>query len=178
MILVGLGNPGKEYEGTRHNVGFMVVDELVKKLDGTTWKKEADVQWSKIGEHFIIKPQEFMNLSGHSLKSFLDYKHIDLSDTTQILIVHDDLDFPLGEIHQQLNRSAGGHNGVLSIIEALGTQNFSRLRIGIGNNRDLNIPAEDYVLQKFSAEEKKIIDGAIDQAVQLISTRLHETANR
>ncbi len=176
MIIVGLGNPGQEYEQTRHNLGFMVVDALVKKLNGRTWKKEPGVLWSKIVDSIIIKPQELMNVSGKTLQSFLLKKklaYVPLPvSSLNVLVVHDDLDFPLGEIHEQVNRSAGGHNGVLSIIEALGTQNFSRLRIGIGNNRDVNIPAEDYVLQKFSGDEKKVIDQAIDQSVELLSKKV------
>lgn len=170
MIIIGLGNPGSEYDQTRHNVGFMVLDVVVEKNHGTPWKKEGGVVWSKIGDHLLIQPQEFMNLSGVSVKKFIDYKKIELPEPNNLLVVHDDLDFPLGEMHQQINRSAGGHNGVLSMIETLGTQNFSRLRIGIGNNRDQNIPAESYVLQKFSGDEKKIINTAVAHAVQLIET--------
>lgn len=166
MIFIGLGNPGKEYEQTRHNVGYMVVDKLVNRLNGSKWKKERGVAWSKIGDHLVVKPQEFMNLSGASIKSFLTYKHL---DAEQLLVVHDDVDFPLGEIHEQLNRSAGGHNGVQSIIDALGTQNFRRLRIGIGSNREVNLPAEVYVLQKFTDDENKVMDTAVDRAVELLS---------
>jgi len=172
MIIVGLGNPGAEYDQTRHNVGFMVLDAVVEKHHGTPWKKEGGVVWSKIGTHLLIKPQEFMNLSGPSIQTFLNYKHIELSDPTQLIVIHDDLDFPLGELHEQINRSAGGHNGVVSMIETLGTQNFSRLRIGIGNNRDVNIPAESYVLQKFSADECKIINTAIADAVEVIERKI------
>lgn len=172
MIIIGLGNPGSEYDQTRHNVGFMVVDKLVEKNNGTSWKKEGGILWSKIGEHLIVKPQEFMNLSGPSVHSFLNYKHIELLDPTQLVVIHDDLDFPLGELHEQVNRSAGGHNGLISMIEALGTQNFSRLRIGIGNNRDQQIPAEKYVLQKFSVEEQVILQPAITQAVELVQKKI------
>ncbi len=174
MIIVGLGNPGLPYEQTRHNLGFMVADALAIALNGSPWKKEQMVRWSKIDGHYIIKPQEFMNLSGQSLRAFLDYKHLDLSDSTQLLVIHDDLDFPLGEIHQQVNRSAGGHNGIQSIIDALGTQNFGRLRIGIGNNRDVMIPAEEYVLQHFTTAEKKIIDDAVNQAVTILTEKIRK----
>ncbi|MEK7538072.1 MAG: aminoacyl-tRNA hydrolase [Patescibacteria group bacterium] len=172
MIVVGLGNPGRKYERTRHNVGFMIVDRLVDQLNGTKWKKERGVRWSKVDEHWVIKPQEYMNMSGASLKSFLDYKHLNLTDVTQLLVVHDDLDFPLGEMHEQVNRSAGGHNGVQSIIDALGTQNFGRLRIGIGNNHSANVPAEDYVLQIFTPIESQTIKQAVDQAGATLRQRL------
>lgn len=172
MIVVGLGNPGRKYERTRHNIGFMIVDRLVDQLNGTKWKKERGVRWSKVGEHWVVKPQEYMNASGASLKSFLDYKHLNLTDATQLLVVHDDLDFPLGEMHEQVNRSAGGHNGVQSIIDALGTQNFGRLRIGIGNNHGANVPAEDYVLQVFTPLESQTIKQAINQAGTTLRQRL------
>ncbi len=174
MILVGLGNPGKEYSLTRHNVGFMVVDRLVNQLSGPPWKKERGVLWSKVGAHWIIKPQEFMNLSGPALQSFLAGKQLQPDDSTSLVVIHDDLDFPLGEIHEQRDRSAGGHNGVQSIIEALGAQSFSRVRIGIGNNRDQNIPAENYVLQPFSADEQKIIDEAINRVVDMLADKLQK----
>lgn len=174
MFIVGLGNPGTEYEGTRHNVGSEVLDKLLAKFPETSWKKEFGVLWCRLGPHWLIKPQQYMNLSGQSLKSFLDYKHLDLNDPAQLLVVHDDVDFPLGESHEQLNRSAGGHNGVQSIIDTLGTQNFNRLRIGIGNNREVNVPAEEYVLQKFSGDEKKIIASAVSQAVTLLRSKIQE----
>ncbi len=176
MIIVGLGNPGKEYEGTRHNVGFEVLDEMIKKFPDASWQKEFGVDWYKINNHYLVKPQEYMNASGTTLNSFIQKKGIPIVGATTepllVLVIHDDLDFPLGEIHEQLNRSAGGHNGIQSIIDALGTQNFSRLRIGIGNNRELNIPAEAYVLQKFSTEERLVINTAIDTAAQIVKNKI------
>lgn len=172
MIIVGLGNPGKEYEGTRHNVGYAVVDALVAGLKGLTWNDDDAAIWSQVGQHLIMKPFEFMNVSGASLESILDDQHLHVTAPTDLIIVHDDLDFPLGEIHEQVNRSAGGHQGVQSIISALGTQNFTRLRIGIGNNRDVNVPAEEYVLQKFSTDEQPIINQAVERAVKLLSQKV------
>jgi peptidyl-tRNA hydrolase, PTH1 family len=177
MIIVGLGNPGKEYIGTRHNVGFMVLDKLAADLD-LSWKKEFGVEWTKSGEHWLIKPQEFMNVSGASLLKFLKYKGLMNFITPmqlaagQMIVINDDVDFPLEKLHEQSNRSAAGHNGVQSIIDTLDTQNFARLRIGIGNNRELNIPAEDYVLQKFNIDETKIIDQTIDRAVSLLKSKI------
>lgn len=170
MIIVGLGNPGQKYEATRHNVGFLVLNRLAHELGATTWKHERGVQYVSIGGHWLIEPQEFMNRSGESLRDWLAYKHITL-DPKELVVVHDDLDFPLGEIHEQVDRSAGGHNGILSLIESLGTQAFRRIRIGIGNNRDVNIPAEDYVLQPFSSAEQKIIESAIIDAAKLLQQR-------
>jgi PTH1 family peptidyl-tRNA hydrolase len=170
MIIVGLGNPGQEYANTRHNVGFDVVDKVVDQLGGK-WKKEKGVAWCMIGKQHFIKPLQFMNASGQSLQEFMKYKKLALLSSADMLVIHDDLDFPLGEIHEQQNRSAGGHNGVQSMIDALGTQDFSRIRIGIGNNREANIPAEDYVLQHFSPAEQPVIASAITQVVQQLRQR-------
>lgn len=174
MIIIGLGNPGKEYEGTRHNVGFTVLDRLIKKLPGLKWKKEFGVEWCNNKSDWLIKPQQYMNVAGATLYTFQQKKKLGflaLSEKSELLVVHDDIDFPLGEIHEQFNRSAAGHNGIQSIIDVYG-QEFYRLRIGIGNNRALNIPAEDYVLQKFSVEEKKIIDTAIEETVQRLIRKI------
>lgn len=170
MIFVGLGNPGKEYEDTRHNVGFVVLEKLAEK-NQITWKSEFGVRWAKIGPHWLIEPMEFMNVSGQTLKSFLEKKKVEMNPATDLIVVHDEVDFPLGEVHQQRNRSGAGHNGVQSIIDALGTQDFERMRIGIGNNREKNIPAEDYVLQKFSAEERSAIAQAIDDAISFLEKK-------
>lgn len=171
MIVVGLGNPGTKYEATRHNIGFLVLNRLAHECGASRWKTERGVQYASIGGQWLIEPQEFMNRSGESVRDWLNYKHIDLVPS-ELLVVHDDLDFPLGEIHAQTNRSAGGHNGVQSMIDALGTQEFRRLRIGIGNNRDLNIPAEDYVLRPFADTERPVIDRAIADAVAQLRTTL------
>lgn len=171
MIIVGLGNPGKEYASTRHNVGFDVVDQLVKELHGS-WKKEKGVAWSMVGKQYFIKPLQFMNVSGQSLLTFMKYKKMTWTSPADLIIVHDEIDFPLGEVHEQLKRSAGGHNGVKSIIDTLGTQNFTRYRIGIGNNREVGLPAEDYVLQKFSKDERVVIDKAIADVVTTLKQKV------
>src|SRR5258706_1923257 len=97
MIIVGLGNPGKEYEQTRHNVGFMIIDQLRQRLAGRDWQTERDVAWSKVGSDWLIKPQKFMNRSGQALRDWLQYRHLphqpaDLSET--FIVVHDELEFP------------------------------------------------------------------------------------
>lgn len=163
-LIVGLGNPGPKYEATRHNLGFLVLNRLAHDLGATTWKQERGVQVASVSGHWLIEPQEYMNRSGESVRDWLAYKHLTV-DPKVLVVVHDDLDFPLGEVHEQSDRSAGGHNGVQSMIDALGTQAFRRIRIGIGNNRDLNIPGEDYVLQPFSDDERPTIDQAIVDVV-------------
>ncbi len=170
-IIVGLGNPGPEYARTRHNVGFLAAEKLVARRHGQPWKKEFGVRWSKIDGLWIIEPQQHMNASGPALQSFLQRKKLAVPPAHDFVVVHDDLDFPLGEFHEQLNRSAAGHNGVQSIIDALGTQNFTRLRIGIGHNRDLNVPAEEYVLQRFTPTERTIIEGVVDQVVDRLEQK-------
>jgi PTH1 family peptidyl-tRNA hydrolase len=176
MIIVGLGNPGVTYEGTRHNVGFDVLNAVQRAHPDTTWKKEFGVSWCRIHGHTLIKPEEFMNVSGTTLRSFMQKKGLSVTAPETLLVIHDDLDFPVGELKQQTDRSAGGHNGIQSIIEALGTQAFERLRIGIGNNRELGIPAEDYVLQHFTSAEAPIIKTAIQHATELIEARLQQSA--
>ncbi len=169
ICIIGLGNPGSEYANTRHNLGFLVLDRLTEEL-GLTWKQEFGVRWAKTSNVLLIEPQEFMNASGPTVVSFFSKKNIDLSPD-QIIIVHDDLDFPFGELHLQSNRSAAGHNGVQSIFDAFGTQSFPRLRLGIGNNRDRNMSAEEYVLQQFSADEQPQLSTFISDAISLLQTK-------
>lgn len=179
-LIVGLGNPGKEYENTRHNIGFMVLDDYIASA---TWKKSSTnqinrntikdiinnydnmVNWQKkfkglytcitISNEkvYFLKPATYMNLSGESVREIVNFFKINPKD---ILIIHDDLDLELGKIRIKKNSSDGGHNGIKSIINALGTKEFARLKIGISHNK--NYDTKDYVLGKFNNEEKKIID--------------------
>lgn len=176
MIIVGLGNPGEEYDGTRHNIGFEVLDRLSAKHPGLAWKHEFGVHWARLDGHLLIKPQEFMNVSGPTVHRFLDKKKVTYT-LPDLFVVHDDLDFPLGEVRQQADRSAAGHNGIQSLIDTFGAQDFQRLRIGIGDNRLSGVPAEDYVLQRFSPTERPVIDQAIAAAVETIERRLSSTEN-
>lgn len=171
-IIVGLGNPGKEYIDTRHNVGFLVVEKLVACRRGRRWKDEFGVRWSKIDGWWIIEPRQYMNASGPTLRYFFDRKKLAVPPADVLIVIHDDLDFPLGEFHEQSNRSAAGHNGVQSIIDALGTKNFTRLRLGIGRGRDLNLPAEEYVLQRFTPAERPVVNEAVDQAVERLERKI------
>lgn len=166
-LIVGLGNPGAPYRQTRHNLGFRVVDHLATAL-GAAWKSEPDVISSLTavddGKIFLIKPQSFMNDSGTPVQRFISFYKIPVN---HLLVIHDDLDLPFGELRPAFDRGAAGHNGVSDIIEKLGSQAFHRLRIGIGSNRNINISAEDYVLQKFSTEENSLLiapQGAISKA--------------
>lgn len=164
MIVVGLGNPGHQYALTRHNLGWRVVEALVTTLGGPEWQPEHHVRWSKLGEHWVIEPYDFMNDSGPALKSFMDWREIGL-EPSRLIVVHDDLDLELGRLKPDVNRSAAGHRGVQSLIDALNTQDFRRLRLGIGSNRPIGIPAEAYVLQHFTPDEQPVVNDMITAAV-------------
>ena len=152
-LIIGLGNPGKEYETTRHNIGFMVIDRFLgnvkykEKFNGLYYEKD-------MGEKIIfLKPQTFMNNSGNCVKKFVDYYKV-ASDN--ILVIHDDLDLEMGKIKYKFNSSSGGHNGIKSIINMIGTQEFLRLKIGISSIcKDQVI---DYVLGKFNKKELENIE--------------------
>lgn len=147
-LIVGLGNYGNEYHNTRHNVGFMVLDNY---LNQAKWNSNKLAYYIKIkidGEDVIfIKPLTYMNLSGNAVLHFKNYYNIDIKD---ILIIHDDLDLPIGTYRLKINSSAGGHNGIKSIISCLNTKNFLRLKIGISKPES---DVVDYVLHKFSSDE-------------------------
>lgn len=153
-LVVGLGNPGKDYDATRHNIGFMVLDFFVS--DFVFDKKfQAMIKKTSInGEDVMfVKPFTYMNLSGEAVIKIVRYFHISLED---ILIIHDDLDLILGKIRFKINSSSGGHNGVKSIIQCLKSQNFCRMKVGILYKK--RISTIDYVLQKFSNTEQEYLN--------------------
>ena len=153
-LVVGLGNPGKEYSNTRHNVGYIVIDSYI---DDDKWKEKFNALYyekSINGEKTIfVKPLTYMNLSGDSVVQFVTYYHIELSD---ILVVQDDLDIEIGRYKLKTNSSDGGHNGIKSIINRLNSNRFARLKVGISNNK--NIDTKDYVLGKFNKEEIELLN--------------------
>ena len=156
-LIVGLSNPGKEYQNTRHTVGFIILDNYLK-----------DAKWSKKDLYYeyittiasekvcFIKPLTYMNLSGNAVGKVSNYYHIDSKD---ILIIHDDLDLPMMKYRIKYNSSSGGHNGIKSIIASLNTTEFSHLKIGIGKND--NIETKDYVLSKLSSKEIEFLSSPI-----------------
>lgn len=166
LLIVGLGNPGKKYECTRHNIGFRVLDALHRESPEPfgKWKpdpNDAGRVASREGRTPIVvllKPSTYMNNSGDAVARFISYYKLPLD---RLWVVHDDLDLPFGELRVASGRGDAGHQGVASIIQKLGTKEFNRLRIGIGSNKPLGIPAEDYVLQKFSKEEERTIEQQI-----------------
>lgn len=151
-LFFGLGNPGKKYEKTRHNIGQMVISRMVPH----TWFKAA------IGD-------TYMNESGFAVQKIVNFYKIPLEN---LYLIHDDLDLPVGEYRIQFDRGPAGHNGVKSTIEQLGSQAFWRIRIGISHPPE-NIPVEDYVLKPFTAEEKVIIDNTIDKILEEIEKLGH-----
>ena len=156
-LIVGLGNPGKEYEKTRHNMGFMFIDDYAKEKGVEINKKKFNGLYTDFvnkGEKTILlKPQSYINLSGEVVKAFVDFYKIDIKD---VLIINDDLDLPIGKYKLRPTGSSGGHNGLKNIELHLKTQDYKRLKIGISNNKDID--TKDYVLCNISKENQKIID--------------------
>lgn len=162
-LIVGLGNPGRIYSNTRHNIGFMVLDKLAIKLNNNFEKKSFNGLFftSVIANEKIIflKPQSYMNLSGDVVKKFADYYKISSDD---ILVISDDLDLPLGKIRLRAKGSSGGHNGLKDIFTKLNTTSIKRIKLGIENNKLMD--TKEYVLGKFNKQEQGIIDNSIEKA--------------
>ena len=163
-LVAGLGNPGPEYATTRHNIGFMVVDQFAAQF-GSTWERSTkwDALSAKCGSVMIVKPKSFMNRSGYPLLAIAQFYKI---EPREILVVLDDLALPLGRLRLRIRGGTGGHNGLESIIMQFGTEEIARLRIGIGE-----APPEgsvDYVLSRFFEEEKPIVRSTIDRAVETL----------
>ena len=163
-LIFGLGNPGSEYANTRHNIGFIMLDDYIgeykwsKKFNGLYIEKNIN------GEKYIfVKPLSFMNLSGGVVSSFVNYYKVSYKD---IIVIHDDLDLPVGKIRIKVNSSAGGHNGVKDIIKSLNTQEFMRIKVGISNNK--NIDTKDYVLGNFSKSDLKVIKDIEKEVFEII----------
>ncbi|GMB10069.1 aminoacyl-tRNA hydrolase [Thermolongibacillus altinsuensis] len=163
-LFVGLGNPGKEYERTRHNVGFMVIDELSRRfqvsLDQAKFKGIFGIGMVGGEKVILCKPLTYMNLSGECVRPLMDYYRIDVED---IIVVYDDLDLPTGTIRLRPKGSAGGHNGMKSLIHHLGTDHFKRIRIGIDRPQN-GMKVTDYVLGRFTEEEMTKIETAIQKS--------------
>ncbi len=168
-LLVGLGNPGKKYQATRHNVGFQLIEMLAQDLNLNFKANKFEAEWVETeikGEKTcLILPQTYMNRSGLSVAAFVNFFKIDLAD---ILVAHDEMDFPVGKIKFVREGGAAGHRGVESIQEALSSQNFSRLRIGVGRpERKEQVP--DFVLKPFQNEEKEMLLPLLNQAKEALA---------
>ena len=153
-LIVGLGNPGGEYNNTRHNIGYMYLDSIAKDKGLVFEKEKFNAKYTEYnykGEKILlVKPLSYMNLSGDVVRKYIDYFKIDIDD---VLIIHDDLDMHFGRVKIVYDSSSGGHNGIKDIENKLGTHKYARLKIGISNNK--NIETKDYVLGKFSDIELK-----------------------
>jgi len=160
-LIVGLGNPGSRYRFTRHNAGFIVVDALAEKWQATDWRRrgEARIVQDRAHDAVLVEPQSYMNVSGHPVLSLATFYKV---PPPRILVVVDDMDLPFGTLRMRASGSSGGHNGLKSLIEALG-QDFPRLRIGIGRARDGD--AIDRVLGNFDDEERAQLPPLVDRAV-------------
>lgn len=162
-LIVGLGNPGKKYENTRHNTGFAVIDRTLAKLNVELDKNKFNAGYTMINRNgekiYILKPLTYMNLSGEAVAPFMKYFGIEPED---LVVVHDDLDLPVGKIRLRQSGSCGGQNGMRNIIDLLGDSNIKRIRVGIG--KDPLIPVVDYVLGKTKKEDLEVYNQALDKA--------------
>jgi len=184
-LIVGLGNPGKEYEETRHNIGFRVIDAFAEHHHLSLSEKKRGVhfgrgRWRSADEEIdflLLKPMTYMNRSGHSVRVMLNYFPLSATD---IIVIFDDLDLPCGRIRLRSKGGSGGHRGLASVIEAVGTDQFIRLRIGIG--RDPHSDPADYVLSPFPPDDKKLVLNGLEKAVALLPLllegRLTEAMNQ
>lgn len=178
ILIIGLGNPGKEYEKTRHNLGFQVIDLIKDDFSFTDFKEFKNSLISKglieNKEIILAKPQSFMNNSGKAVKELLNFFKLSEND---IILVHDDADVDIGDIKTSQDSGSAGHKGVQSVIDELKTKNFLRIRIGI-NSEDLsfkNKDLEEVVLKPFSSSEQEIVDNSLKKAIEQI---IYEISNR
>ncbi len=178
-VIVGLGNPGPEYRKTRHNLGFWVVDLLAQRWS-TTFSRKAfssliGEAWQRGEKILLLKPQTFMNLSGDAIVKALEYYHLALSD---LVVVHDDLDLPVGQLRiKRGGGGAGGNRGIVSVVEALGSKEFVRVKIGIGRPPGRRDPAH-FVVQPFTPQEEAFILPAVDCAANAIEVILSEGVDK
>ena len=173
-LIIGLGNPGRKYKKTRHNVGFMFVDQLVKELRGKFTMSRALYCETAIIRYreqnlIIIKPQTYMNLSGQSVLAVKNYYQIDIDD---ILIIYDDMELPSGKIRIRRSGSSGGHKGMKNVIYLLKTEEIKRIRIGIG--KELAVDACNYVLSTFAKDEAETLKQTMSKAKEMIDCFLSE----
>ena len=173
-LIVGLGNPGRRYRQTRHNVGWEVVSRLARRAriavdeeDGFSDVGRGSIEGTRV---ILARPQTYVNVSGEAVRDLRRRHRLRPQD---IVVVVDDLDLPLGRLRLRASGSAGGHNGLKSIIEAIGTTEFPRLRVGIGRPPEGVDPA-DHVLTRFTSDEQAVVDAALDRAAEAIETAITE----
>lgn len=171
-LIIGLGNPGKPYEHTRHNIGFDVIDELANRWNAPLNQSKFNGMYASVhrpeGKVILLKPLTYMNLSGESVRPLMDYFDIDVED---IIVIYDDLDLETGKLRLRGKGSAGGHNGIKSLIQHLGTQEFNRIRVGV-NRPPAGMKVADYVLSKFSKDDQVVVKEAIDKSCDAVEAAL------
>lgn len=174
-LVVGLGNPGKDYERTRHNVGFWCIERLQDSLNASRpYKKwQAFVSEAKVAQErvYLLRPQTYMNLSGQSVKEAI--LALDIDPSRELILVYDDLDLPVGSIRLREKGSAGGHNGVKSVLQLAGSTEFARIRIGIGRP-PYDVTVIDYVLGSFSKHDREQVLRAVDVAAKAVREACEE----
>lgn len=169
-LIIGLGNPGSKYERTRHNAGFIVLDELAKLLNCSIEAHGFNGVYYKNKDYILLKPLTFMNLSGDSVVAIMNFYKIELSD---IVVVYDDIDTELGKIRLRYQGSSGGHNGIKHLIATLKSDNFNRIRIGIGKNTNALI---DHVLSNFTSAEIEMLAFSCQKACEALRSFLTGTS--
>ncbi len=169
FIIVGLGNPTKEYSGTRHNVGFDIIDAIADKYNISVTERKCRafcgsgiIEGRKV---ILVKPQTYMNLSGESVRGFVDFYKIDVE--TELLVIYDDVSLDVGQLRIRKKGSAGGHNGIKNIIQHTGTDVFQRIKVGVGE-KPKEYDLADYVLGHFSKAEKEIMLDGYDNAIEAV----------
>lgn len=186
ILLAGLGNPGKEYEDTRHNAGFLCIDEFVAKTDGMEdWIQKKDLKCllssGRVGENRVIaiKPTTFMNLSGEAVQAVMSFYKI---HPASVVVMHDELDIDFGQIRLRKSGSDAGHNGIKSVTQHIG-EDYGRIRIGVGPKTPAKIKSEDFVLQKFSPEQAEQLPNLKREVLAILNEYIygtelpHETRN-
>lgn len=179
-LIVGLGNPGKEYVRTRHNIGWMLLDVLAEKLAATAFHKQAafhaEIAEARVGSEkiLLVKPTTYMNNSGETVNTLVSYYHLTPAD---VLILQDEMDYSLGKFAFAASGGAGGHNGIASIHQSLGTKEIGRLRLGISRPTGA-IKAQNYVLEAFSEEERDILSKTFVLGVQAIQAWIEQGLTR
>lgn len=178
-LIVGLGNPGPKYAMNRHNIGFILCDYWLKSLNGADYKDELKSHTKKFKfeniEVVLAKPQTYMNKSGESVIALMNFYKISKEN---ILVIHDDVDLPFGTIKLQFNRSSGGQNGVKSISEQLGNNEYARLKFGVGRPTHPDFAIADYVLGNFSKEEQLHLEALLEHASNAIESFILEGLNK
>ena len=178
IIIAGLGNPTKEYEGTRHNVGFQVIDKIAEKYNiavdakkGRAYVGKGIIEGQKV---LLVKPQTYMNLSGESIRELVDYFKVDPKE--ELLVIYDDISLDVGQLRIRKKGSAGGHNGIKNIIAHLGTQEFPRIKVGVGD-KPPRMDLADYVLSRFSKEDREKMEQAFKDAADAVEVMITEGAD-